>query len=145
MSCQSSLCLHEVMDTHWECLVNRLFISMASRVLIVDVFVNRLFVSMVSWMYPFGVSCQLYICLHGINGTQWECLVNHLFTSMISHLLIEIVENGAISMGIHNTGLQIRVRTRKLFFLFLNQNICCGYSEETVSLRRFFWAHKTYV
>ena len=28
------------------------------------------------------------------------------------------------------TGLQIRVRTRKLFFLFLNQNICCGYSKE---------------
>ena len=27
-------------------------------------------------------------------------------------------------------GLQIRVRTRKLFFLFLNQNICCGYSIE---------------
>ena len=27
-------------------------------------------------------------------------------------------------------GLQIRVCTRKLFFLFLNQNICCGYSKE---------------
>ena len=28
------------------------------------------------------------------------------------------------------TGLQIRVHTGKLFFLFLNQNICCGYSKE---------------
>ena len=28
------------------------------------------------------------------------------------------------------TGLQIRVRVRKLFFLFLSQNICCGYSKE---------------
>ena len=28
------------------------------------------------------------------------------------------------------TGLQIRVCTRKLFILFLNQNICCGYSKE---------------
>ena len=28
------------------------------------------------------------------------------------------------------TGPQIRVRNRKLFFLFLNQNICCGYSKE---------------
>ena len=28
------------------------------------------------------------------------------------------------------TGVQIRVRTGKLFFLFLNQNICCGYSKE---------------
>ena len=27
-------------------------------------------------------------------------------------------------------GLQIRVPTRKLFFLFLNQNIFCGYSKE---------------
>ena len=28
------------------------------------------------------------------------------------------------------TGLQKKVRTGKLFFLFLNQDICCGYSEE---------------
>ena len=27
-------------------------------------------------------------------------------------------------------GLQIRVCTGKLFFLLLNQNICCGYSKE---------------
>ena len=27
-------------------------------------------------------------------------------------------------------GLQIRVRTGKLFFLLLKQNICCGYSKE---------------
>ena len=29
----------------------------------------------------------------------------------------------------HVAGLQIRERTR-FFFLFLNQNICCGYSKE---------------
>ena len=34
-------------------------------------------------------------------------------------------------------GPQIRVHNRKLFFLFLNQNICCGYSKEP-SMRRFF-------
>ena len=28
------------------------------------------------------------------------------------------------------TGLQVRVHTGILFFLFLNQNICCGYSKE---------------
>ena len=28
------------------------------------------------------------------------------------------------------SGLQIRVRNQKLFFLFLNQNICCGCSKE---------------
>ena len=31
------------------------------------------------------------------------------------------------------------MRNRKLIFLFLNQEICCGYS-----MRRFFWAPKTY-
>ena len=31
------------------------------------------------------------------------------------------------------TGLQIRVRTEKLFFLFLNQNICCGYSKNRLN------------
>ena len=29
-----------------------------------------------------------------------------------------------------HTGLQIKVHTEKLFFLFLNQNTCCGYSKE---------------
>ena len=28
------------------------------------------------------------------------------------------------------TGPQIRVHNRSLIFLFLNQNICCGYSKE---------------
>ena len=28
------------------------------------------------------------------------------------------------------TGLKLRVRIEKLIFLFLNQNICCGYSKE---------------
>ena len=28
------------------------------------------------------------------------------------------------------SGLQIRVCNLKLFFLFLNQNTCCGYSKE---------------
>ena len=32
--------------------------------------------------------------------------------------------------GVYIAGAQIRVRNRKLFFLFLNQNICCGYSKE---------------
>ena len=28
------------------------------------------------------------------------------------------------------TGLEFRVRNENLIFLFLNQNICCGYSKE---------------
>ena len=28
------------------------------------------------------------------------------------------------------SGLQIRVYNQNIFFLFVNQNICCGYSKE---------------
>ena len=40
--------------------------------------------------------------------------------------------NGSLIFGstYNKSGLQIRVHTGKLFFLFLNQNICCGYSKE---------------
>ena len=34
------------------------------------------------------------------------------------------------SIANDNSGLKLRVRTKKLFFLFLNQNQCCGYSKE---------------
>ena len=44
-----------------------------------------------------------------------------------------------------SSGLKLRVCTKKLFFLFLNQSICCGNSKGTVSVRRFFLAPKTYV
>ena len=30
----------------------------------------------------------------------------------------------------YNADLNIRVHNRKIFFVFLNQNICCGYSKE---------------
>ena len=36
-----------------------------------------------------------------------------------------------INMAFHRPPqTQLRVRNGKLFFLFLNQNICCGYSKE---------------
>ena len=35
-----------------------------------------------------------------------------------------------LAIFIEGSGLQIRVRTGKLFFLLLNKNICCGYSKE---------------
>ena len=31
---------------------------------------------------------------------------------------------------LHFTGLELRVRNENLIILFLNQNICCGYSKE---------------
>ena len=34
------------------------------------------------------------------------------------------------NQSVQLSGSQIRVRNGKLFFLFLNQNICCGYSKE---------------
>ena len=46
-----------------------------------------------------------------------------MFYSALSHL-------GLNCLSLHFPGPQIRVRNWKLFFLFLNQNICCGYSEE---------------
>ena len=41
---------------------------------------------------------------------------------------IEII--GVCRLSISKSVLQIRVRTRKLYSLFLNQNICYGYSKE---------------
>ena len=32
-----------------------------------------------------------------------------------------------------NSGLQLRAHTKKLMFLFLNQNICCGYSKNCLN------------
>ena len=34
------------------------------------------------------------------------------------------------TLGDNQTGLKSRVRNENLIFLFLNQNICCGYSKE---------------
>ena len=34
------------------------------------------------------------------------------------------------SLNDPNAGLQLRLHIQKLFFLFLNQNVCCGYSKE---------------
>ena len=39
-------------------------------------------------------------------------------------------EDSDESVQIHLTGPQIRVCNWKLFFLFFNHNICCGYSKE---------------
>ena len=38
--------------------------------------------------------------------------------------------NKLIAKPERSPGLQIRVRIVKIFSLFLNQNICCGYSKE---------------
>ena len=46
-----------------------------------------------------------------------------------------IVSNSRLNMVVHDrerhiSGLLLRVHNKNLIFLFLNQNICCGYSKE---------------
>ena len=33
-------------------------------------------------------------------------------------------------LSVEESGLELRVRNENLIFLFLNQNVCCGYSKE---------------
>ena len=110
------------MGTHLECLVNRLFVSIMSRVLIVSV-LSIVYLSPYCHGYSLGLYCQSFICLHGVMGTHWsllsivylspwcqdykfrvycqssrclhsvkfthwQCLVNRLYTAMMSRLLI---------------------------------------------------------
>ena len=45
-------------------------------------------------------------------------LINLFSLNLSKHIILKL------------TGLLLRVRKRKIIFLFLNQNICCGYSKE---------------
>ena len=49
-------------------------------------------------------------------------------------ILVEILEFPILLERCMLSGLEIRVHTGKLYVLFLNQNICCGYSKELVLL-----------
>ena len=87
--CKSPYFLHGVNSTHLEYLDNRLIISMVSRSLIGSVLS---IVNLTSWCHGYSLRapCQSSIYLHGVNGTHLECLVNRLFFSMVSWLLIEM-------------------------------------------------------
>ena len=87
VSCQSSICVHDVTATHCECLVNRLFVSMMSQLLIVSV-LSIVYLCPWCHSYSLWVSCQSSICVHDVTATHCECLVNRLFVSMMSQLLI---------------------------------------------------------
>ena len=82
VSCQSSYYLHGVNGTHWECLVNRLIISMVSMVLIESV-LSIVVLSPWCQCYSLGVSCQSSYYLHGVKCAHGECLVNRLIISMV--------------------------------------------------------------
>ena len=87
VSCQLSICLHYVMDTHWECLVNCLFVSIMQWVLIGSV-LTTVYLSPLCHENSLGVSFQSSICLHDVKDTHWGCIVNRIFVSMMSRILI---------------------------------------------------------
>ena len=64
VSCQSSNYIDGVIGTHWECFVNRLFISMMSIVLIVNrliiFMVSRLLIGSVLSIFLLSLWCQWY-------------------------------------------------------------------------------------
>ena len=47
-----------------------------------------------------------------------------------SHVTAEITSGLTGNLKIILSGLKLRVCAKKMIFLFLNQNICCGYSKE---------------
>ena len=65
----STFCSPGVNGTHWECLVNRLFVSMASQLLI-------------------GSALSIVYLSPLCHGYSLECLVNYLFISMMLLVLI---------------------------------------------------------
>ena len=69
VSCQLSICLHFVMGTHWGVL-------------------TTVYLSPLCHENSLGVSCQSSICLHDVKDTHWGCIVNRLFVSMLSRILI---------------------------------------------------------
>ena len=105
MSYQLFIYLHVANGIHWECLVNRLFISLVSWLLIGSA-LSIVYLSPWCQWYSLGVYCQSSIYLHGVNGTHleclvnrqfylngvndthWECLVNRIITSIMSMVLI---------------------------------------------------------
>ena len=66
-----------------------------------------------------------YILLYGRTPTFWQ---QGLWVSYFQAPSESSVSSEA--RGNLESGLQIRVRNQKLFFLFLNQTICCGCSKE---------------
>ena len=51
-----------------------------------------------------------------------------IWLAQCCYLCGELVGKGKVSLS--PIGLKLRVCIEKLIFLFLNQNICCGYSKE---------------
>ena len=56
-----------------------------------------------------------------------------------------VVKTGQTTHSHSFASVQIRLHNQRLISLFLNQNVMLWVLKRTVSMRRFFWAPKTYV
>ena len=67
----------------------------------------------------------------GCTGSSETTLVKmpHCWKSCVTAQMLSVIFCDAIRVKLC-PGLQIRVRTGQLFFLFPNQDACCGYSKE---------------
>ena len=83
VSCQLSICFHCGMDTHWECLVHFVFVSIVAWVLSGSV-LPIVYLFPLWHGYSLKVSCSFCICFHCGMGTYWECLVKCLFVSIVA-------------------------------------------------------------
>ena len=80
----------------------------------------------------------MLVILNSLNAHNFPNFKPILMT-LVSKCMVHIVlsDKTYLSLGLLSpltysikAGLQIRVPNEKLFFLFLNQNVCCGYSKE---------------
>ena len=92
---------------------------------------------LVAWIFYYSVKLLTEQNLENLSltgacpGLSESTLVKmlHCWKNLMSRLICCYLSTPCRKF--QHSGLQIRVRTRKLFFLFLNQNICCGYSKES--------------
>ena len=113
---------------NYACLVN-----FYAFVVIWWLFSNQFFLRILSGTLS---ECQT-VCIH--LRTDFQLVLIWILTVSKGYLSTD--NKVAASMErVHNplSGLTLRLRTQKLIFLFLNQNICCGYSKEPSQWDGFF-------
>ena len=54
----------------------------------------------------------------------------NIFLSSVHHGNVKVVRGMSGKFALLHHAFILRVLTKKIVFLFLNQNICCGYSKE---------------
>ena len=72
-----------------------------------------------------NIWCKFHACI-----IKWSISLNLLTKQLHYYLKSYVYNKKTLFYGLHVSGPQIRVCNGILVFLFLNQNICCGYSKE---------------